>query len=158
MPDVFTKAKRSVVMAAIRSWGNKDTELRMVALFRLSGIKGWRRHLRLRIAETGPRKKETTVRLRPVSVDFVFPKPRVAVFVDGCFWHGCPKHATKPKQNATFWQTKLTRNRERDLEVTKALRKAGWRVVRVWECDLAKEKTWPRVTKRIQYALTRALA
>ncbi len=137
MSDVFTPAKRSAVMSAIKGSGNKDTELRMMALFKAYGFVGWRR----RQALTG----------KP---DFVFRRERVAVFVDGCFWHGCPKpkHAPLPKTRAEWWAAKLARNRARDTEVTKALRKQGWRVVRVWECDLA-AKHWPRVARRIARAL-----
>jgi DNA mismatch endonuclease (patch repair protein) len=78
----------------------------------------------------------------------------VTVFVDGCFWHGCakPKHSPMPKNNAEFCAAKLGRNRQRDLLLTKTLRKAGWGVVRVWECDLAR-KHWPRVARRIRRAL-----
>jgi DNA mismatch endonuclease (patch repair protein) len=139
MPDVFTKAKRSAVMSLIRGKGNKDTELRMMALFREHGISGWRRGQVL----TG----------KP---DFVFRPERVAVFVDGCFWHGCPKpkHAPKPKTRAEWWAAKLERNKVRDRVVTRALRKAGWKVVRVWECDLAR-KHWPRVARRLVGALGR---
>ena len=72
----------------------------------------------------------------PGKPDFVFPKPRLAVFVDGCFWHGCPKHATWPKTNRAFWRKKIARNRARDREVGHALRRMGWRVIRVWEHGL----------------------
>jgi DNA mismatch endonuclease, patch repair protein len=65
--------------------------------------------------------------------DIVFPSRRLAVFVDGCFWHSCPKHRTLPKANAAWWAAKLKRNRERDLETNAECRKAGWRVVRIWE-------------------------
>lgn len=65
--------------------------------------------------------------------DLVFPGARVAVYVDGCFWHGCPEHATWPKNNAEFWRTKIETNRERDRRVGEALAAAGWLVVRVWE-------------------------
>ena len=124
-------------MGLIRGKGNKDTELRMMTIFRAHGIIGWRRG--------------SALFGKP---DFVFRRERVAVFVDGCFWHGCPKpkHAPLPKNNAEFWAAKLGRNRERDLLVTKTLRKAGWRVVRVWECDLA-AKHWPRVARRVNRAL-----
>lgn len=124
-------------MARIRGSGNKDTELRMMALFREYGITGWRRKQKL----FG----------KP---DFVFRKERVAVFVDGCFWHGCPKpkHAPLPKNRAEWWAAKLQRNRDRDGLVTRTLRRAGWRVVRVWECDLAR-KHGPRVARRVQRAL-----
>ena len=138
MTDVFTTEKRSSVMARIRGSGNKDTELRMMVLFRAHRITGWRRG----VALFG----------KP---DFVFRRERVAVFVDGCFWHGCPKpkHAPLPKNRAEWWAAKLARNRARDLLVTRTLRKAGWRVVRVWECDLAKQKNWPRVARRVTRAL-----
>jgi DNA mismatch endonuclease (patch repair protein) len=82
MSDVFTKAKRSAVMSLIRGRGNKDTELRLIAIFSEHRISGWRRLHRLHG--------------RP---DFVFPREKLVVFVDGCFWHGCPKHATWPTAN-----------------------------------------------------------
>lgn len=74
-------------------------------------------------------------RIEGVTVDLVFAGPRVAVFIDGCFWHGCPKHATYPKSNQDYWLPKLEENRERDKRQTQRLRKAGWRVIRVWEHD-----------------------
>lgn len=137
MPDVFTPARRSAVMARIRGSGNQTTELRMAEMFRAHGITGWRRRQKL----FG----------KP---DFVFRKERVAVFVDGCFWHGCPKpkHAPTPKSRAEWWAAKLQRNRERDLTVTRFLRKNGWRVLRVWECDLAK-RHWPALARRLRRAL-----
>jgi DNA mismatch endonuclease, patch repair protein len=66
-------------------------------------------------------------------MDIAFPTARVAVFVDGCFWHSCPQHATEPKANAEFWRAKLERNRERDADTDARLRADGWQVVRVWE-------------------------
>ncbi|MFT3868055.1 MAG: very short patch repair endonuclease [Nibricoccus sp.] len=131
MPDVFTKTKRSAVMGRIRGKGNKDTELRLVVVFRVNEITGWRRGSKL----IG----------RP---DFVFPKLKLAVFVDGCFWHGCPKHATWPKQNEAFWTTKILGNIQRDRRVDRTLRKAGWRVLRIWEHELTKKNT-PRLVKRL---------
>jgi DNA mismatch endonuclease (patch repair protein) len=71
-----------------------------------------------------------SIRVRP---DFVFSRVRVAVFVDGCFWHCCPIHGAVPKANAGYWVPKLARNCERDEEVTRALQADGWNVVRVWE-------------------------
>jgi len=65
--------------------------------------------------------------------DLVFGPARVAVYVDGCFWHRCPEHGTMPKANADFWNEKLTRNQERDAEVDLLLEQRGWKVVRVWE-------------------------
>jgi DNA mismatch endonuclease, patch repair protein len=121
MPDVFTRAKRSQVMSRIRGSGNKDTELALIKLFRSEAITGWRRR--------------TPVFGKP---DFVFPTLRVAMFVDGCFWHGCPRHATEPKNNAPFWRKKFAANKARDLLVTRTLRRSGWRVLRIWEHELSR--------------------
>ena len=68
--------------------------------------------------------------------DMVFLGRKVVVFVDGCFWHGCPEHGAKPKTNAFFWAEKLARNRERDEEVTAILELQGWTVIRVWEHEV----------------------
>lgn len=64
--------------------------------------------------------------------DIVFGRSKVAVFVDGCFWHGCPKHGTWPKANADWWRTKLTANRRRDIDTNQRLEQAGWLVFRLW--------------------------
>lgn len=119
MADVFTKKKRSQVMAAIRSTGNRDTELKLVAIFRAHRITGWRRY--------------QTLAGKP---DFLFRRARVAVFVDGCFWHGCPRHGRKPDTNCDYWRNKLARNRARDLKVSRLLRKNRWIVLRFWEHDV----------------------
>ena len=66
-------------------------------------------------------------------VDIVFSAARLAVFVDGCFWHGCPKHGTLPRANAAFWRKKIERNQERDRDTNDRMIEAGWRVIRVWE-------------------------
>ena len=120
-------------MAAIRSTGNRDTELRLVTILRAHRITGWRRH-------------------QPLlgKPDFVFRRERVAVFVDGCFWHGCPKHGRKPASNKTYWHEKLARNRARDLKVCRELRRNHWRVLRLWEHDLAGERL---VVARLRAAL-----
>ena len=120
MPDVFTKTKRSQVMAAIRARGNKDTELKLAAILRAARITGWRRHQPL-----------------PGKPDFVFRSQRLAVFVDGCFWHGCPKHGHNPKSNRAYWLPKLRRNRERDAAISRQLSVAGWTVIRLWEHQLS---------------------
>ena len=65
--------------------------------------------------------------------DVVFAPARVAVYVDGCFWHSCPEHGTRPKANAEWWEQKLKRNQERDAETDRVLREHGWEVVRIWE-------------------------
>ncbi|MGD1056748.1 MAG: very short patch repair endonuclease [Solirubrobacteraceae bacterium] len=66
-------------------------------------------------------------------VDIVFPTVRLAVFVDGCWWHGCPQHVTWPKSNAQFWRQKIEANRVRDIDTTRRLENEDWRVVRIWE-------------------------
>jgi DNA mismatch endonuclease, patch repair protein len=72
-------------------------------------------------------------------VDVVFPGARVAVFVDGCFWHGCPEHGVSPKTNTSYWEPKLRRNAERDRRDSSMLRDAGWTVLRIWEHVPAEE-------------------
>ena len=131
MADVFSKRKRSEVMSRIRGHGNKDTALALVKLLRRHRITGWRRN-------------------QPVfgKPDFTFPKLKLALFVDGCFWHGCPKHATKPKNNRGFWRRKLSANKLRDQVVTRTLRRAGWRVLRVWEHELARQNE-ARLVRRL---------
>jgi DNA mismatch endonuclease (patch repair protein) len=119
MADVVDRETRSRIMAAIRSSGNRSTELRMVAILRAARIRGWRRRQRV----TG----------RP---DFVFWRERVAVFVDGCFWHGCPRHCRMPEGRREYWEPKIRRNRRRDRAVDRELRNQGWVVARVWEHDL----------------------
>lgn len=69
------------------------------------------------------------------SVDIAFTRGRIAIFLDGCFWHGCPLHATHPATNADYWLPKLARNVERDRETDRALVEAGWTVLRFWEHD-----------------------
>ena len=145
MPDVFTQAKRLQVMARIRSRGNKATELALAKLLRRHGITGWRRQREVR----GPKSEVRRFRVRP---DFVFPKLKVAVFVDGCFWHACPLHATKPRNHAAFWRKKLSANRARDRRVNLALRASGWRVLRVWEHELARKRE-ARLVRRLRLAL-----
>ena len=156
MADVFSKRKRSEVMARIRGRGNKDTELALAKLLRRHNITGWRRHIEIRHravasvydrrslrkvtagARRAPLQRTAqrsvpTFRVRP---DFVFPKLKLAIFVDGCFWHGCPQHATWPASRAAWWRRKLEGNRARDRRVNRALRREGWRVLRIWEHSL----------------------
>ena len=83
--------------------------------------------------------------------DIVFRPTRVAVFVDGCFWHGCPIHGTQAKANAEFWSRKITQNQERDKDTTRQLKATGWRVIRVWEHEdpeKASQKIYDIVAKR----------
>ena len=166
-------------MSRIRGRGNKDTELALAKLFRRHRITGWRRQQKLRVGELRvERKKPGSTSPRPsprrgegvnagrknsqpstqtryqlvVRPDFVFLKSRTAVFVDGCFWHGCPKHGTQPKGNAAFWKKKFARNIARDRLVNRILRRANWRVLRIWEHELAR-KNEARLLRRIQRAL-----
>jgi DNA mismatch endonuclease (patch repair protein) len=153
MSDVFDSRKRSQVMAAIRGRGNQSTEMAMVALLRAARLTGWRRHVELRpnpaTLGTGAREatKSQRIRVRP---DFIFWSAKVAVFVDGCFWHGCPLHGTAPKQNGAFWSAKICGNVARDLLHTRTLESAGWKVERVWEHEL---KDPEAVASRIRNAL-----
>ena len=119
MSDIWSTQKRSEVMSLIRSRGNKATELRLIEIFREHGITGWRRN-------------------QPLlgKPDITFRRERVVVFVDGCFWHGCPKCYKRPKSNRKFWDTKISNNRKRGRLVNRELRGAGWRVVRVWQHQL----------------------
>jgi len=106
-------------MSRIRGKGNKDTELAMIQILRSYHISGWRRN--------------QAVLGKP---DFVFRKQKIALFVDGCFWHSCPKHSNMPRTNRAFWQKKLKGSKDRDKYVSRKLRKLGWKVVRVWEHEM----------------------
>lgn len=136
MADTWTKEKRSEVMSLVRSRGNKNTELIVVRLFRENGITGWRRH--------------PPVFGRP---DFAFYRHRLALFVDGCFWHRCPKHARNPKSNLTFWSKKFSANKMRDRLVNRTLRIKGWKVLRIWEHELT-VKHRKKLVRRIMTELT----
>ena len=119
---------RSRIMRAIRGRGNETTELRLASALRRAGLVGWRRHLKL----IG-------------TPDFVWRRERLVVFVDGCFWHGCPRCYRSPRHNRIFWRNKVAGNRERDKKVAKALRGQGWRVIRVWECRVGYGNTILRI-------------
>lgn len=134
---MFGRLSRSALMARIRSRNNSTTELKLLSLFKAERLRGWRRGYRL----FG----------RP---DFVFPKERLAVFVDGCFWHGHDCRNLRPRTNARFWRVKISRNQDRDRRVVRILRAAGWRTVRVWECDL-KSKNEKNIVRRLRRALKR---
>ena len=122
MSDIFTTEKRSEIMSHIRSKNNKSTELKLIKIFKEYGITGWRRNY--------------NVKGHP---DFVFLKKKIAVFVDGCFWHGhkCQKH--KPEDNSEYWHKKIKYNKTHDKETTKFFQLRGWSVIRIWECELKKK-------------------
>ena len=92
-------------------------------IFRERGVTGWRRKFKL---EGKP--------------DFVFPKSGITVFVDGCFWHGCPRCCRMPEANREYWVAKIQRNVERDKRVNAQLRRLGWTGLTVWECENASEE------------------
>ena len=109
-------------MQCVRSKGNKSTEIKLIQVFAENGITGWRRNYQ--------------VKGHP---DFVFPKRKIAVFVDGCFWHGHDCRNTRPSDNQEYWQKKRERNIQHDLEVTELFEKRGWTVIRIWEGELKKK-------------------
>lgn len=131
----FGLLTRSQLMTRVKSRGNVTTELRMAQLLRKAGLRGWRRHLPL-----------------PGRPDFAWPAYRVAVFVDGCFWHGhdCGKNIS-PRTNAKAWREKIQNNRRRDRRAARQLRQRGWSVLRVWECQLRRSPE--RCVTRIRRAL-----
>jgi len=119
MSDIFDKKTRSEVMRRVKASGNESTEIRLIRLFEKNEITGWRRNY--------------PVKGHP---DFVFLENKVAVFVDGCFWHGHDCRNTRPDDNKEYWQEKRERNIQHDKEVTALFEARGWTVLRIWECEL----------------------
>ena len=122
MADVFSKEDRSGIMRKVKSSGNKSTEIKLIQYFKNHHITGWRRHY--------------SVKGHP---DFVFVDRRIAIFVDGCFWHGHDCRNTRPADNADYWKKKRQRNVEHDRVVTAMFEQRGWTVIRIWECELKKK-------------------
>ncbi len=120
MLDNKSKEERSRNMAAVK---NKDTDIEIMLRKAL-----WRKGLRYRVSSKLPG--------RP---DIVFPGKKIAVFCDGCFWHGCPKCGEMPEQNREFWVNKITGNMERDKRVNEELTALGWIVLRYWGCEIKHE-------------------
>lgn len=106
-------------MQLVKSKGNKSTEQKLIDIFKANNIRGWRRNYQ--------------VRGKP---DFVFSKLKIAVFADGCFWHGHHCRNITPQQNADYWNKKQERNILRDKKVTKLFQQRGWTVLRLWECSI----------------------
>lgn len=133
----FGGLSRSELMSRIRSRGNATTEIPMLRLLRDAGLNGWRRHLPL-----------------PGKPDFGWPRERVAVFVHGCFWHGhdCGRNL-RPKSNGAEWCAKIARNKVRDVRSVRLLRRLGWSVITIWECDIRKSSD--RCIGRIASRLSR---
>ena len=137
MGDVMSTTKRSQLMSRIRG---KDTGPELSLRHAV-----WALGLRYRLQQ----------RIGKVRPDLVFSRARVAVFIDGCFWHRCPLHGVMPKSNSTFWQKKLDRNVRRDNENTQALTAMGWGVLRFWEHEI--EESAEHCAKRIADFVSRRL-
>ena len=137
MADVFDKNKRSDIMRRVKSNKNKSTELRLISVFQQYHIVGWRRNY-------------------PVigHPDFVFLEQKIAVFVDGCFWHGHDCRNTRPADNQEYWQKKRERNMRRDRETTALFESRGWRVIRIWECEF-KDKNRAILLKKLEPLLAK---
>lgn len=133
MADIFSSEKRSDIMRSVKSKKNKTTELRLIEIFKQNHIIGWRRNY--------------PVRGHP---DFVFPKQRIAVFVDGCFWHGHDCRNTRPADHREYWQKKRERNIIHDREITEMFESRGWTVLRIWECELKKNNETLLVNKLLE--------
>jgi len=114
-------------MRQVKSSRNKSTEIKLLRYFKDRKIIGWRRNYKL----FG----------KP---DFSFPKSKIVIFVDGCFWHGHNCRNTKPQDNKVYWTNKIIRNKKRDRQVTKHFRDNDWSVIRLWECELKDRKKLDR--------------
>ena len=117
MSDVLTVKQRSYCMSKIKGKNTKPE----LALRKALWSSGYRYRLNYKLKG---------------NPDIVFPSKRIAIFVDGCFWHKCPKHFVKPKSNAEFWAKKIKKNAERDKEINKELECMGWKVLRYWEHEI----------------------
>ncbi len=122
MSDVFDTSKRSHIMQQVKSKNNKSTELKLIQIFKDNHITGWKRNY--------------PVKGHP---DFVFLDKKIAVFVDGCFWHGHDCRNTRPSDNAEYWSKKRKRNIRHDKDITSLFEQRGWTVLRIWECELKKK-------------------
>lgn len=137
--DVHDKATRSYNMSRIRSRGTKP-EIRLRKLLWLCGLRGYRLRTKL-----------------PGKPDLVFSRARLAVFVDGCFWHGCPTcgDGRAPSSNKEYWDAKRARNKERDCRRTSELEGMGWTVIRLWEHEVMKAPD--TCVARIEVVFTRSV-
>ena len=120
MMDSVSKRKRSEIMGRVKAKGNKSTELLLRALLSAHRVSGWESNL-------------PTICGVP---DVSFPMKHLAIFVDGCFGHGCPKCYRRPKSKKLFWDRKLLKNKMRDRKVNATLRGNNWKVLRFYECAL----------------------
>lgn len=121
MTDVLSPEQRRLNMSRIRGKNTKP-EMRLRTALHIRGLR-FRLH-----------RKEL-----PGSPDIVFVRQKIAVFVDGCFWHGCPSHSVQPRTNTRFWSEKIGKNRARDRKTSRQLKELGWTVLRVWEHELKRD-------------------
>ena len=135
--DRVSKEQRSLVMSTVRAKGTK-LEDRFCAALRGEGMRGFRRN----------------VESLPGRPDVVFRAARVAIFLDSCFWHGCPRHLRMPASNLDYWTQKIRRNKARDKAAARLLRADGWTVVRVWEHRLRDEGSRRRMVGRVKALVT----
>lgn len=136
MADVFSKENRSEIMKKVKPSGNRSTEIKLIQYFNTHLITGWRRHY--------------NVKGHP---DFVFMDRHIAIFVDGCFWHGHDCRNTRPSDNKEYWEKKRRRNIEHDRAVTTMFEQRGWTVIRIWECEL-KRKNAELLDEKLRVLLT----
>ncbi len=122
MTDVLTKKQRSYNMSMIRG-KNTQPEIILRKAVLGAGIRGYRLNYKL-----------------PGKPDIVFPKNKIAIFIDGCFWHKCPKCFIKPETNKKFWDNKIDSNVKRDRFVNVELREKGWKIIRIWEHEINNQK------------------
>lgn len=117
--DTFSKSERSKIMVSVKSKNTKSTELKLISLLKKKSITGWRRNYPL-IGKP----------------DFVFSPAKIAIFIDGCFWHGCPLHCRMPSSNINYWNKKINKSKVRDKKISKTLKMKGWQVIRIWEHEI----------------------
>jgi DNA mismatch endonuclease (patch repair protein) len=120
--DRISKEQRSKSMSAVKGRGNKSTEQIFLTILKKNKINGWRRNLKN----------------IPGKPDFIFLNIKTAIFIDGCFWHGCKKHFKAPQTNVSFWKRKIEKNIKHDKIVNRNLKKFGWKVLRFWEHEINK--------------------
>ncbi|MDG7045535.1 MAG: very short patch repair endonuclease [Nitrososphaerota archaeon] len=134
MADIFTKEKRSKIMSRIRGRNTKPEKIMRATL----KADGYSYKLQYGVNH----------------IDIAFPKEKVAVFIDGCFWHKCPRHFRMPKSGTAFWKKKINGNAARDRLTTKLIREGGWKVIRIWEHELRRGPERP--ARKVEAAVSRA--
>lgn len=129
---------RSKIMSCIPGRRNRSTEVAFRLALVRAGISGWKMHVDIQGCP-----------------DFFFPETPLAVFVDGCFWHGCPRCGHIPRTRSSFWQAKILRNRQRDAQNSRILRKEGVQILRIWEHQLKKRSAKQQVIQKLSNMITK---